>query len=460
MRVPEEIQVEGNFWLPEAPERKVTGRLSVKDNAEIRLEILGAFKDWAAELTGGYQLDRIVGEVEKYGHVTLDQCMYERKNRTGGIAKGWIVAQFLFLGAAYNPGVAPVFNSCAFEVDGLDEWHGLTGLKVEMSLVEQTANIAYRRPDEIRLWTGPGMTLALRFGWQPPGVPVQVKAGITQTSYLYLRSEVAQPLDHFAAYAHKLTNLLTLAADQTVTIRDVRVTSAALKESGPGGREYERTIQVFFQALSFTETPAKIKKHQMLFYLADLQRRSQEAIDAWLQAHRRLMPAMNLYFSAKAGVHEYLDSRFLALAQALETYHRRSSEETVFPPGEYALLQWAVVDATSPDYQKFVKGRLGHGNEPSLSKRLEAMFGEFGDLFGSRKARESLVYTIVSTRNYFTHYDPKLENQVPDGAKLWRLCLMMEALLQLLCLKELRFTPEVIREVAARHQGIQHKLKA
>jgi len=457
VRVSEEIVAEGNFWLPVNPDHKVTGRLTVKNKAEIRLEIIGGLKSFAEEFSG-YHPARILGNVEKHGFVTLDNCAFIKKSFSGQILKSVVSAQFLYLGVAYDEGEEPTFNSFSFDIDGLSEWHGRSGFKVNLDPNAHSVNVAYNMPAHMNLWSDGRMRLKIGFGWSSPAGPTEGKLQIRENSFLRIESDGPRPVSDFAGIAHRIAHLFSLACHQTATISNVRTASDTLKKSGLDGKQYDHIVQVFYPALSFSEPPPKIHRVDLLFRIEDLTPNPQAALSAWFAAHERVTPAMNLYFSAQAGIHEYLDSRFLALVQALETYHRRTSNAKVFAPDEFELLRWAVIENTAPDYRKYIKGRLTHGDEPSLPARITAMLGEFADFFGSEKERKSLVRKVAAARNYYTHFDAALENQVADGLKFWQLSQKMDALMQLLLLKELGFDAGKIHELAAKSEPLKRKL--
>ena len=67
----------------------------------------------------------------------------------------------------------------------------------------------------------------------------------------------------------------------------------------------------------------------MLFNFGAIKTNAQEVFNNWLNSYEYLSPALSLYFSTKAGAQKYLDGKFLALAQGLETHHRRTSSETL-----------------------------------------------------------------------------------------------------------------------------------
>lgn len=103
MRVKEELKRLGRFWLPSAEERKIPGTLSISDGGNIELEVSGLFDQNEMDaINASYHLGRIVGQIEKEGFVTLEDCFYTNKNVSldGGISKATLRASTIYIGAA------------------------------------------------------------------------------------------------------------------------------------------------------------------------------------------------------------------------------------------------------------------------------------------------------------------------------------------------------------------------
>lgn len=113
------------------------------DGGKIELEIIGDFSD-DFQFFSEDNIPRIVGHIENDGLLTLDDCFYLNRNFAfGGISKSKIFAHKALIGAAWEKDEKVTFNTLCFEVDCLDEWVGITGIKVERCHSEKTASITY-----------------------------------------------------------------------------------------------------------------------------------------------------------------------------------------------------------------------------------------------------------------------------------------------------------------------------
>lgn len=464
MRVKEEFKKSGYFWLPSAPERKVPGTLVIKDGGDIELEVVGLF-DESIEglnkaLNGKAELERIIGNIEKHGLVTLDGCFYKNKSFSfGSISKSTVYVNKALLGAAYDENKPVLLNTFQFSVEGIDEWVGLTGIKVDSQFEKKTATITYSPPEEVTLSLNNGMKLQITFSCTLPGFPNTTEAKITQKTYFKLLSDKERPLSDFISAAYVTTTLLCFAIDKTVCIDSVSATVDTLVQDFVNGKTYPVQLTLYYASLPYSKSTPKIDRHRMLFRFVQIREDAERIVNNWLDAYENIDPALNLYFSTKTGAHKYIDGKFLALVQGLETYHRRTSNEKLMGDDVFEELKDSIIEKCPEENQEWLSGRLQHGNEVNLGRRIKLIIEPFKEHFGSSKTRNKLIRSIVDTRNYFTHYNKSLKQNAATGKGLWLLCLKMEAIFQLHLLQKLGFTQAEIKSVFDNSEDLQYKIK-
>ncbi|MDA8403780.1 MAG: hypothetical protein M0Z56_06250 [Desulfobacteraceae bacterium] len=463
MRIKKEFKKSGFFWLPRAPGRKIPGTLKIIDGGDIELEVIGLFDETIEGLNNGWngvdELERIIGHIEKHGLVTLDGCFYKNKSFSfGGISKSTVYVSKALLGVAYEDKEPVLLSTFQFSVEGIDEWVGLSGIKVENQFEKRTATITYSPPAEVSLSLNNEMKLLITFSWSLPGFPNTTEAKITQKTRFKLLSDQERPLNDFISAAYIITTLLCFAIDQTVCIDGVTVTVDSLVQEIGNGKTSPVLMSLYYSSLPYTKNVPKIHWHHMLFRFMQIRADAERIINNWFDAYKEIDPALNLYFSAKSGAHKYIDGKFLALVQSLETYHRRTSKEKLMEDGIFKELTDNLILKCQEDKREWLAGRLQHGNELNLGKRIKSIIEPFKEIFGSSKARNKLIRNIVNTRNYLTHYDKFLESKAASGESLWLLCIRMEAIFQLHLLQVLGFTEAEIKSIFDNSQELQHKI--
>lgn len=460
MRIEAKYEKTGYFWLPDKEDKKIPGILTIRDGGEIELEIVGHFSEEIDIINDFNSIKRIIGHIEKDGLVTLDNCFYTTKNLSfGGISKSKIRAHRVLSGAAWSKDEAVTFNTFSFSVDGLDEWIGISGINVTNDWESRTAMIIYSPPEKISISLDNGMDLEICFAYTLPGHPLFKEAKITQKAYFKLVSDNLRDLNEYMTTAFKITNFMCFSMDEIVAMNNVSATSSEIQQTVSEDLQHPAQISIYYQSKPFVEKTPKINRHEMLFNYATIKTEAQTFFNNWLNAYEHLSPALSLYFSTKAGDQKYLEGKFLALAQGLETYHRRTSNETVMGEEPFQLLVENILKACPDEHMDWLKGRLMHGNEINLRNRLKSIIKPFNCYIGTSKERSKIIKNIVDTRNYFTHYSDTLKNDSTKGRDLWVLCLKMEAIFNLHFLKFIGFTDEKINNALRNSPSLKRKLQ-
>lgn len=460
MRLPEKQVKTGYFWLPGQPEGKVPGTLTIKDGGASELEIVGLFGDGIRTKERLDEFSRLVGHIEDFGLVTLEDCFYTRKNfaLSGSISKSLLCVNQVIAGVAYDKDEPVTFHYVSFSIEGLDEWLGLTGISVAYSQDYRSATINYTPIAETSYCLPDGFELRIRFSYSLPGASKITEAKISQKAFLQIKSEHARSLDEFIGLAHKITTLLCFAMDATVSICDVSANSEDIQMDLGEGRKRPVEMKLFYTSLPFSEKLPNIDRHRMLFTYPQIQSKAEAVVNNWLGAYSTIRPALGLYFSAAAGTHKYLDGKFLALAQGLETYHRRTSNETLKDRSTFRKLVAELLWKCPKMERKWLRGRLIHGNEINLGKRIKKIIEPFKSHLGNTKERTKLIRNIVDTRNYLTHYSEALESGAVRGGALWALCQRMEVIFQLHLLQQLGFSVPEINAILVDNYRLKQKL--
>ena len=453
MRINQELTRLGHFWLPSTPERRIPGTLSIRDGGKIQLEAAGRFDEYSPSIK------RIVGEIEKDGFVTLDDCYYKKGTVRviAGPSKSFIHVTTAFIGVHYNDGDSPVFNSLTFSVEGIDEWVGISGIKVDHSK-QRTATISYQPPANVPFDLDSGMQLIITFKWTLPGYPILKEARISQQTLFKLVSKDARELSDYIPFVHKITTFLCFAIDQTVCVDSMSATSDNIRREIGEGKTRLIPIHIYFRSWPYSKDEP-INNLGRLFGYQEIQNDAATIMTNWIQAYEKIAPAFNLYFLAKMGMQTYFEERFMALVQGLEAFHRRTSDEKRTDEAKFDALVKNLIDLCPDEHKVWLATKLEYGNELSLRKRLKRIVKPFKDVIGKRTKPEYLIDRIVNTRNYLTHYDQSLESEAAKGDELWTLCLKMELLFQLHILKFIGFSREQIDSIVANCPQIRWKLQ-
>ena len=458
MRIHDEYEKRGYFWLPDHEDHKVHGTLTITDGGNIELEIVGHFEEQSEIQDKEIEFERIIGHIEQGGLVTLEDCFYVRKSYPfQEITRSSLCVNSALIGAGYEKSEIIAFNSVSFTVEGINEWLGIRGLDVSHEDNYRTVTIKYKAQEEINLKLSDGFKLKIRFA--SPSRFKAFEATISQQAYLTLHSDEPKEFSEFMDVISKLTYFLCFAIDSTVAISDVSAKSNDLTMEISNGKKMPVPIKAYYSSLPFSKEAPKIYDHRMLFQFKEIKGSAEEILNTWLEAYSRISPALSLYFSSVGGDHKYLEYRFLALVQGLETYHRRtSSDDTLMKDNEYKRLTDNLRSSVPEAHIDWLDGRLRFGNQISLGQRIKKIIEPYKSYLGNNPERNRLIRKIVDTRNYFTHYSEELEEKAAQGKVLYTLCLKMEAIFQLHLLQQIGFSETEIKTILVNNHKLKQKL--
>lgn len=459
MRIKEPISKQGYFWLPSHESNMISGLLTITDGGKIELEILGMFNKSA--LNDLEDQHRIIGVIENQGFITLEDCWCINSNYSSTVSKSVYRVRTVLIGHAYKETERMMFSEVRFSVEGIDEWVGISGATTEWQFRDNSAMISYRLPDPISFDLPNEMRLQISFDWSPPTTAGYTETKITQKVYFSLTSQVPLRLNQFTDIVQRIVLFLCFAVDETLSIDSLIGSSNDIFESD-NGKQYPIPIFIYYQSLPFSSEIPNIKKTDLLFEYEDVKSRTDRTIKNWLAACENGYPAIDIYFATRANGYAYLESRFLALAQCFEIYHRRTSDEKVMDDTKYMKAADELVNLCpeSNPLTEILKRTLKYGNELSLRSRVKKIIQPFKTIIGDGKDLSSLLDKIVKTRNYLTHYDRTMDSTVnTDGGSLHSLYLKMDLLFQLHLLHVLGFDMASIQKLVKNNRRLKFKLE-
>ena len=457
MRVKEEFKRSGEFWLPSTPDKKALGTLSILDGGRIELEVTGLLEDNIKS----FNLKRIVGQVQRERAVplilvTLDDCHYRTIPMPYGIPKSLIRVNRAFIGVQYDEDEVPDFNTLTFSVEGIEEWVGISGIRIEPIPENDVPTMSYERLADFSVQLENDMELLVT--WVPSwGYSINREARISEKVYFRLVSRNVRKLDEFISVAHKILTFFCFAVNQIVSLDSVEATSQYLQADIGDGKKMSVPINIYHPSWPYSKGSQSINWYDMLFGFKDIQKNAQTIINKWMKGYEQSASAFHLYFLARMGTQTYLEERFLTLAQGLEAYHRSISNETQMEAIEFKELVKNILNQCPEENRDWLKQRLSHSNDLSLRNRIKKMIEPFNRIFGNKRERNALVEEIVGKRNNWTHRGPSLEPSAATVQRLEHLCLKMELLFELHFLLLIGFSKEEVDSIIARCPKLRRK---
>ena len=460
--------------MPEQPDTKLSGVLKISESGEITVDLAGIFvnPDVTSRTIGALDTligeetapdpRRILGHLKKGGRITLDRCLWQNRSLSlpSGLSTSTVLAELAVVGAHYGENEEARFSEFSFSIEGLDDWISKSGIAFEQDLTDienWEVLIRVHRPDDIMIHLPSDGELRFKFDFTFPSVSIPVtKASVQQNAVAMVKLREPQPIKCFSYLAIKLCHFLTLALNQSVSLK---LMTGYLDVVTTGGENRRMPLQIYGQFAPWAEKKPTIRLQEILFRYPHVASQLDNMIRRWFENYETFEPAFNLYFSVRAQPSQFVDTKILWLSQALETLHRRSSDETEMPAEEFSSLVESVIQGCPKSRREWLGYRLHYANALSFRHRIERLLKPFERWFGDHEEPGSLVNRACDTRNYLTHYDEaNTRNRATGSDEMFKLYEKLETLFQLHLLKLIGFDTSSIDAIIEGNHGLRRRL--
>lgn len=437
----------GLWWLPGRENDQLAGTLAI-DQGKVALELLGHFgqqllSDTGRERTYGLALEehpRIVGLTTDGKCVTLEghQASPYTLNFPG-IATATYRRDVALIGKHFASDETIGFDEIAIHASDLSAWTQVSGFRNKIgmekhkskdALVFTNVDIRFEAPDDVEIPLARGARAFIRFSGSSHGLRGGTDhVELCQEAALHLRFSKQLGLDEALDRVGQVRNFLSLAIGRPVAILGVTGYQDDHVREGSGAL---LPIEIVWELPYNPDPPAQVREpRDMLFTLSDAAPDIETVMTSWFAKQDRFAPVFNLFFGVRHHPNLTLDVRFLLYAQALETYDYRRRRS----PGKKTLA-----------------GRMDDVLNRCRTVSRRVVGGGSGD-------QAAFIEEFKTTRNYYTHYNPKLEKKAARGAALALLFFQAQAILEMALLRELGFGCRAIDGIlvrADRYTEIDH----
>ncbi|MCY3829173.1 MAG: hypothetical protein OXF89_08565, partial [Rhodospirillaceae bacterium] len=348
-----------------------------------------------------------------------------------------------------------------FSFPALDEWLHLSGAKVNLNLGEEGkflgVKIDYTPPEKRNFKLPKDMELEFNFNSTIPTNFGAVETKITQKAFVSIRSASSVPLDELLEVASYIRDFFSLCTGTNIVFEIVEGYLGE-KESQVKGIDRNKQVKVYYESAPRVPPNRIVNRHAMLLNFSNFDGKFEKAIGQWIGEYSEIAPAIDSYFSSVSGSYSRLEGRYIALVQGIETLHRRQMQEPVMADEKYRGIVKDMLECVPSSVMQHFRNRLAYGNEPTLLSRIQEVFCENFQFFKFDGFKKEYCRLVVDTRNFFTHYDQKLEGRAAKDLELYRLCLNFEALYVFIFLRNLGFSDTDIQSLLDHSTSLKHKL--
>ena len=343
----ESFEYVGLWWLPEqSQEASCHGTLSFNGNSPPKLTLAGSLRPLTGPGIGSDEPlapEIILGFTENGKAVTLYRCIETNSTLSyPGIPKTIYSATYAIIGSHLRTNDQVRFERFWIRYDRLVEWTQLTGFSEALHM----------EGNELRGitvdWRTPASVQSEISGWRIKFASGFYRRGDRLEHYNlenHLALEVVPPepksIDEFyLEFANHYRNFITLGVGSPVHTSDLRAEPIADRDSAHSDSSRSH---IFHSSSRKSKPSAQIHEFKMLFSLRALGEEYPTCLQHWFSRADLLQPVFNLAFGTLYSEPGYMETEFLILAQALESYHRRIIGGAIlgqdFEPVKQALLE-------------------------------------------------------------------------------------------------------------------------
>src|SRR5258706_2892436 len=459
------FKYDGYWWLPETPENKIFGQLTFIPGDELTIKVQGILNIdsdkndiFSPDFINPQFIHGIIQDksaIEK--NVTIYKCQQTGSSMSGsGLQSSSFMGMAAFIGVHFNAVEQLEFKSISVHLSNIEMWSNRNPITVASSDNNAGRIIQYTSQDSTWAKTDDMDVQIFFYG------PI-TSYSFTETTVSYeTRVEITQheetKFEKYLETIRRLQNFFSLAIGAATYPIGLIGQSNANKVISENKKEIFLPIDIYYLSPSWPKQIKPIHSNEMLFTLTAIESSFEKCIQNWIKKYELLEPAINLYFSVLYNPSNFVEVRFLSLAQAIETYHRRLFDgkyqvDDIYRVGLYNELVKVVPKELDSDFRKSLEGRLKYGNEYSLRTRLRKVIEGVTDILDfnfiqSKPERATFINKVIDTRNYWTHYTSELaEKAVQTGEERLILITQLQLLLEVCFLNDLGFDTNITSDL-------------
>lgn len=450
------FQLEGIWWLPEQEDVRVAGALSFSQKDGPILTIFGSFSTGSRRFGADLEDRAAIHGMTKDGKaVSLLDALHtsHQGGLTHNVVREIYKGHLLAIGYHFASEDEEIFTRSFVSFEDIEEWlgHRFFDLHASRDDVNWTLDIARFKDrllaqiDDIALSAGTGF-------YTDSGT---TNFTINASCYIKIAPAASKSLNWHLSAASKIQSLASLCTGRHLPLRSLMLDGPQIPYASGGSRPADVHLYASFP----NPESQKARKYEMpLIRVADFPDPADQVFQRWFASYDELSSAVYLFLAALADRATFISARFTLAIQALEVFHRRSAPGTIIPKKDHTALKKTLVAAIPDDtlaaMREKLEGVLSFSNEPSLKLRVGALLKEVETSFSEAPEGYGgdFVARLVNTRNYYTHYSPKLEGKTLEGIDMHFAIRRIVLLLTMLLLVRIGVAPSKLRLAIGNHR--------
>lgn len=442
------FELKGYWWLPNSEENKLPGTLTYSQEDGAVLEMVGVFE--SKKLEPIQPLPIILGVTQQGKLITLYKCVISSWTYplVGlGVGGGKYLAHFVFEGVHFEAEEKIRFNKLCGSYTDLDAWIDIYGFEIKEDTADSKfiSNIRYEEPKSQFLDVGDTFEVGIGFSHRGPSRSIiQTDVTISQSAYLFVKSKNGDiQFDDLFKQLNIFTYLLQFAIQRTPYPLSVfGFSKENSQELGEDKINYPK-VNIFYTPIEPIVSLKQKLPQEFLYTFKDL---SVDQISAWFTSFDKYETIIHLYRSLFYNNRLFIDTKFLNIAQSLESLHSILFGGQYLPHDKFVEQKKRALNTVPAELTEWVEDALSNANYKRFRQKIFELLDNKKETAGRFvDDMELFAKRVTNTRNEFVHHNKQeLTFQKEELPSVIRVLTM---LLELYLLEIIGFSDEKVKEL-------------
>lgn len=356
-------------------------------------------------------------------------------------------AQFMFNGVTFHEEEDIKFSKMTICIPGIIQWGDVSNYVRPDLHKKGNSLIDLNIVEPIEIYSNETYCIYYFLTFSDPFHLMKEEITLKQTPHLIIETQSIQTIEWFVETANQMKRLIEIAVGVPLNFGSMIVESPDIYYEFEDDAKQIRPLEVFHaykHTLSNENDTKNLLKHDYLFKLSELRKAN---FSQWQEVTTIMEPIIELYIDSLYNLNLSVSRHFLNMVQALETYHSR---RIAYSLHDYKKRVEKLLEVRPETFRKEDREFLLDGcrNTVILRSRLaDLLLADYTFIFHTGDFNlVEFPQLIAKTRNYYTHYNQKLEDKILKGKDLIIAFHILRNILEFYLLRELGFNEDFIHE--------------
>jgi hypothetical protein len=449
------------WWLPNMPDKQISGTLQYDHKDSILLDLIGSFRDIQSFGSNELSTPEVILGISDNGVLCTLVNIHESNWQFNipGIPKSTYKARFLVLGEHFDSFHGIKFSSFSVNYTNLENWLSAKPFSYPFLPEKMTSgdsyDISFTLPEEFKVFVKSLNTeIKSVYELRQRGNFI-TEAKLYSNAYIKFIPHENQTLQWFLDIQHDFGNLLTILTGECVYPRKIMAGRVAQdNDNGP--------LSILYSQDSPVEK--NVDHQNMIIPQSKMADSITPVFNQWFENKEKLKSVYDIFFGTKYSAVMFSELHFLSLMQVIESFHRSTKGGKYLEDAEWKEHKDHLINqipaGLESSFKASLKSRLKYGNEYSLRKRIQELIDNFNEETVNNLSFDKKFFTgrLVDTRNYFTHYDEEAKQTALKGENLYWANVRLEIFIIALLLDQLGFDQKTISSSLSEHRKFSYAL--